>query len=194
MLLLFVTSIMHVSLPVCYEWSLNNNCSWKVVLTLHVWRLKQKSSAGVDENAGEPAGGNSDTDELDSHILRLIEERDSLLRTGVYSRSDRIVADLDQQIRKAESQRRRWTCVVMSCDVIRVGDTKDHFFLVLFRLLLVRSEWWIHHLPSLPLQLFCLIFSIIHLSFTSEYTSYIPNTLDSFSVVYTLGKFWFVAN
>ena len=59
------------------------------------------------ENIGEPAGGNIDDDELDSHILRLIEERDSLLRTGVYSHGDRVVADLEQQIRKAESQRRR---------------------------------------------------------------------------------------
>lgn len=56
-----------------------------------------------------PADGDNDdgVDELDDHILRLIEERDSLLRTGVYSRNDRVVADLEQQIRKAESQRRR---------------------------------------------------------------------------------------
>jgi len=61
----------------------------------------------VVENPSNPVVDNSDSNELDDHLLRLIEERDSLLRTGVYSRSDRVVADLDQQIRKAESQRRR---------------------------------------------------------------------------------------
>jgi len=84
-----------------------------------MWRLKEKTpaaaNAGAIENAsGDPAVDTSINGELDDHILRLIEERDSLLRTGVYSHNDRIVADLEQQIRKAESQRRRWTSPVAS--------------------------------------------------------------------------------
>ena len=37
----------------------------------------------------------------DDHIARLIEERDALLRTGVYTHQDTIIADLDKQIRQA---------------------------------------------------------------------------------------------
>jgi len=56
--------------------------------------------AAVDDSNGIDSG-------LDDHVLRLIEERDSLLRTGVYTHGDRVVADLEDQIRKVESQRRR---------------------------------------------------------------------------------------
>ena len=42
----------------------------------------------------------------DEHITRLIEERDILLRTGVYTSQDRIIADLDQQIKEAIAQRK----------------------------------------------------------------------------------------
>ncbi|XP_006812274.1 centrosomal protein of 120 kDa-like [Saccoglossus kowalevskii] len=38
---------------------------------------------------------------LDEHIGRLVEERDTLLRTGVYSHQDRIITELDKQIREA---------------------------------------------------------------------------------------------
>lgn len=37
----------------------------------------------------------------EDHIGRLIEERDTLLRTGVYTTEDRIIAELDRQIREA---------------------------------------------------------------------------------------------
>ena len=36
---------------------------------------------------------------LKEHITRLIEERDTLLRTGVYSNSDAIIIELDKRIR-----------------------------------------------------------------------------------------------
>ena len=43
-----------------------------------------------------------DQDDPDEdHITRLIEERDTLLRTGVYTTEDRIIAELDRQIREA---------------------------------------------------------------------------------------------
>ena len=40
-------------------------------------------------------------EELDSKIAKLIEERDTLLQTGVYTTEDRIIAELDRQIREA---------------------------------------------------------------------------------------------
>ena len=43
----------------------------------------------------------------DEHITRLIEERDSLLRTGVYTSEDRIIVELDRQIREAIATRGR---------------------------------------------------------------------------------------
>ena len=49
--------------------------------------------------------GEADVDE--NHITRLIEERDTLLRTGVYTMDDRIITELDRQIRDALAQRGR---------------------------------------------------------------------------------------
>ena len=43
---------------------------------------------------------------LDDHITRLIEERDTLLRTGVYSTQDKIIAELDKQIRESLAQKK----------------------------------------------------------------------------------------
>ena len=40
-------------------------------------------------------------EEMDSRIAKLIEERDTLLQTGVYTTDDRIIAELDRQIREA---------------------------------------------------------------------------------------------
>ncbi|KAF4110425.1 centrosomal protein of 120 kDa [Onychostoma macrolepis] len=41
----------------------------------------------------------------DEHVTRLLEERDTLLRTGVYTHSDRIISELDRQIQQAMSRR-----------------------------------------------------------------------------------------
>ena len=43
----------------------------------------------------------------EEHITRLIEERDTLLRTGVYTNEDRIITELDRQIREAIAKRDR---------------------------------------------------------------------------------------
>lgn len=43
---------------------------------------------------------------IDEHITRLIEERDTLLRTGVYTTQDRIIAELDKQIRDSMVQKK----------------------------------------------------------------------------------------
>ena len=37
----------------------------------------------------------------ENRIAKLIEERDTLLRTGVYSTDDKIISELDRQIREA---------------------------------------------------------------------------------------------
>ncbi|XP_069481685.1 centrosomal protein of 120 kDa [Ambystoma mexicanum] len=42
---------------------------------------------------------------LDDYLARLIEERDTLLRTGVYTHEDRIISELDRQIREAMIKR-----------------------------------------------------------------------------------------
>uniref|UniRef100_A0A4W3INE4 Centrosomal protein 120 n=1 Tax=Callorhinchus milii TaxID=7868 RepID=A0A4W3INE4_CALMI len=44
---------------------------------------------------------------LDEYLTRLIEERDTLLRTGVYTHEDRIISELDRQIREAMEKRER---------------------------------------------------------------------------------------
>jgi len=43
----------------------------------------------------------------EDHIARLIEERDTLLRTGVYTNDDRIISELDRQIREAIARKGR---------------------------------------------------------------------------------------
>jgi len=45
-------------------------------------------------------------DNVEEHISRLIEERDTLLRTGVYSTQDKIIAELDRQIREAMANKK----------------------------------------------------------------------------------------
>ncbi|WAR00622.1 CE120-like protein [Mya arenaria] len=47
-----------------------------------------------------------DMDRVEEHISRLIEERDTLLRTGVYNTQDKIIAELDRQIREALANRK----------------------------------------------------------------------------------------
>ena len=56
------------------------------------------------EGAGKPDP--NDDGSLEEHISRLIEERDTLLRTGVYSTQDRIIAELDRQIREAMGEKK----------------------------------------------------------------------------------------
>ena len=44
-------------------------------------------------------------EDIDSRIAKLIEERDTLLHTGVYTTDDRIIVELDKQIRDAISSK-----------------------------------------------------------------------------------------
>ncbi|XP_070542235.1 centrosomal protein of 120 kDa-like isoform X2 [Ptychodera flava] len=68
---------------------------------------KQGSPAGTTNGEGQHAkGGETDLDSsVDDHVARLIEERDTLLRTGVYTHHDRIITELDKQIREAITRR-----------------------------------------------------------------------------------------
>ncbi|NXF37865.1 CE120 protein, partial [Nyctibius bracteatus] len=45
------------------------------------------------------------SENMDDYLSRLIEERDTLLRTGVYNHEDHIVSELDRQIREAIAKR-----------------------------------------------------------------------------------------
>lgn len=81
---------------------------------LFVLRLKQleadKMKQTSDSNFMETHKPlNTDMDSsIDEHISRLVEERDTLLRTGVYTTQDKIIVELDRQIREAIAQRNRW--------------------------------------------------------------------------------------
>ncbi|XP_026072887.1 centrosomal protein of 120 kDa-like isoform X1 [Carassius auratus] len=45
------------------------------------------------------------SESADEHVTRLLEERDTLLRTGVYTHDDRIISELDRQIQQIMSRR-----------------------------------------------------------------------------------------
>ncbi len=59
-----------------------------------------KTTQGDDPGIMAPLSPDPDDPDED-HITRLIEERDTLLRTGVYTTEDRIITELDRQIREA---------------------------------------------------------------------------------------------
>ncbi len=70
-------------------------------------RLKQSSDSNSNNmqlNSPKEINGYMSRDldtSLDEHITRLIEERDTLLKTGAYTTQDKIIAELDRQIREA---------------------------------------------------------------------------------------------
>ncbi|XP_069562020.1 centrosomal protein of 120 kDa [Brachyistius frenatus] len=76
-------------------------------------RLKQKenllgpapSVSDPAPSVSDPAPGQSLNESTDEHLSRLLEERDTLLRTGVYTHEDRIIAELSRQIQEAMSNR-----------------------------------------------------------------------------------------
>ena len=69
-------------------------------------------TSSIPMHAETKNGGSSNhlhDSNLHEHTNRLIEERDTLLRTGVYSNSDAIIIELDRRIRdclkEAKSQK-----------------------------------------------------------------------------------------
>lgn len=59
----------------------------------------------VKRSSGLTSVVEDDEEDVDSRIAKLIEERDTLLHTGVYSTDDRIIVELDKQIRDAIASR-----------------------------------------------------------------------------------------
>ncbi|XP_050974099.1 centrosomal protein of 120 kDa [Labeo rohita] len=64
-------------------------------------RLKQQE----DPRGWRDAAHACVNESADEHVTRLLEERDTLLRTGVYTHDDRIISELDRQIQQAMSGR-----------------------------------------------------------------------------------------
>ncbi|XP_014808931.1 PREDICTED: centrosomal protein of 120 kDa isoform X1 [Calidris pugnax] len=62
--------------------------------------VRDNSPGGVDSLNSRKLNEN-----MDDYLSRLIEERDTLLRTGVYNHEDHIVSELDRQIREAIAKR-----------------------------------------------------------------------------------------
>ncbi|KAI0208621.1 DUF3668 domain-containing protein [Lamellibrachia satsuma] len=63
------------------------------------------TGGGGDASLMQPLIPDPPEGDDDEHVTRLIEERDTLLRTGVYSSDDRIIAELDRQIRDVIAKR-----------------------------------------------------------------------------------------
>nr|XP_046241768.1 centrosomal protein of 120 kDa [Scatophagus argus] len=70
-------------------------------------RLKQQEEdrLGPTSSLVGPAPSQSVNESADEHLSRLLEERDTLLRTGVYTHDDRIIAELSRQIQDAMRDR-----------------------------------------------------------------------------------------
>ncbi|XP_063820288.1 centrosomal protein of 120 kDa isoform X1 [Pseudophryne corroboree] len=67
---------------------------------------KQLTDAAKPAEHKMASSGTRAQDEgLDEFLSRLIEERDTLLRTGVYTHEDRIISELDRQIRETMAKR-----------------------------------------------------------------------------------------
>ena len=62
----------------------------------------------VKRSSGLTSVVEDDEEDVDSRIAKLIEERDTLLHTGVYTTDDRIIVELDKQIRDAIASRGSW--------------------------------------------------------------------------------------
>lgn len=78
----------------------------KVDLLLIPFRLKQQDDRlGPASSLSGPAPGPSLSESGEEHLSRLLEERDTLLRTGVYTHDDRIIAELNRQIQEVMSER-----------------------------------------------------------------------------------------
>ena len=91
-----------------------------VIYCFFFLRLKQQEEAKVRlqdtvanptqrvnvKRTGELSSVHEDEeDDIDNRIAKLIDERDTLLHTGVYTTDDRIIVELDRQIREAISRR-----------------------------------------------------------------------------------------
>lgn len=65
----------------------------------------EEDRLGPASSQHNPAHSRPVNESADDHLSRLFEERDTLLRTGVYTHEDRIIAELNRQIQEAMSGR-----------------------------------------------------------------------------------------
>lgn len=79
---------------------------------LFIIRLKQQEDKKQLQDSGDASFGRMGglharqlNESMDNYLARLIEERDTLLRTGVYNHEDHIVSELDRQIGEALAKR-----------------------------------------------------------------------------------------
>ncbi|KAM4577146.1 centrosomal protein of 120 kDa isoform 1-T1 [Odontesthes bonariensis] len=66
---------------------------------------KQEEQLGPAPSEPDPAPSLTLNGSSEEHLSRLLEERDTLLRTGVYTHEDRIIAELNRQIQDAMRDR-----------------------------------------------------------------------------------------
>uniref|UniRef100_A0A1A7X9R5 Centrosomal protein 120kDa n=1 Tax=Iconisemion striatum TaxID=60296 RepID=A0A1A7X9R5_9TELE len=62
---------------------------------------KQEERSGSTPSDPDPAHSSAVNESAEEHLSRLLEERDTLLRTGVYTHEDRIITELNRQIQEA---------------------------------------------------------------------------------------------
>ncbi|XP_062310749.1 centrosomal protein of 120 kDa [Osmerus eperlanus] len=68
-------------------------------------KLQEERRPGWGEPVPAPGGVVSLSEGAEEHLSRLLEERDTLLRTGVYTHDDRIISELNRQIQDAMATR-----------------------------------------------------------------------------------------
>ncbi|XP_029916565.1 centrosomal protein of 120 kDa [Myripristis murdjan] len=68
-------------------------------------RLKQQDDSRVGPASSLFGPAPAANESADEHLSRLLEERDTLLRTGVYTHDDRIISELNRQIQQAMTER-----------------------------------------------------------------------------------------
>lgn len=71
----------------------------------HRLKQQQEEKLGPSSSVYGPAPSQHVNESADEHVSRLFEERDTLLRTGVYTHEDRIIAELNRQIQEAMEDR-----------------------------------------------------------------------------------------
>lgn len=69
-------------------------------------RLKQQDER-LGPSSSRPGPAPSSHANGSEHLSRLYEERDTLLRTGVYTHDDRIISELNRQILDAMKEREK---------------------------------------------------------------------------------------
>ena len=65
---------------------------------------QRRSEPSIAIQPARPCEDQAAAEEINERVSRLMEEKDTLLRTGVYNKSDRIITELDKQINEILAQ------------------------------------------------------------------------------------------